>query len=374
MGLQCGRESHMEVYERNERRNTARENVQRGNVPRRDIPRGNAPRRAASNAGTYRRKEKRRILPVLLLAVNLLLLLLIWLQVKKMNNALDDALGRMAAAQRDAGSMTEYLQKGENITDEGASRSVDEVDYAEKCALYKVDPPVERTPEEVLERLKQLARENGTIEKIWSNSAAYPEKMLEALANNPEMADFVEQYPGKKGIVTGGLTEAEKKQEYPLFLQWDPRWGYGEYGDQSNIGLAGCGPTCLSMVLYYMTRDEALTPNTIAEYSMENGYYLSGTGTMWKLLEDVPALYGIDVEQPKAEERTMKQELDRGNLIICSMGKGDFTVTGHFVVIYGYDKDGFLVNDPNCVARSRKSWTFKELEKQIKHMWTFSAV
>ena len=176
-------------------------------------------------------------------------------------------------------------------------------------------------------------------------------------------------YEKNAGTVSGALTRQEAEQEYPLFLQWDPRWGYGDYGDGSNIGLAGCGPTCLSMALYYLTGNEELTPDKMAEYSMENGYYISGTGTAWALLQDVPDKYGIAVSQPKAEEKTMKAALDSGSVIICSMGPGDFTAAGHFIVIYGYDKTGFLVNDPNCVARSRQTWSFADLKGQIKNIW-----
>jgi len=124
------------------------------------------------------------------------------------------------------------------------------------------------------------------------------------------------------------------------------------------------------MVLYYLTGDESLTPDQIADYSMSNAYYVSGAGTAWALISDVPRLYGLDVEEPEDSEWEMKSALDRGRLIICSVGAGDFTVGGHFLVIYGYDEDGFFVNDPNCVARSRKSWSYERLEKQLKHVWT----
>ena len=249
-----------------------------------------------------------------------------------------------------------------------ASRAVGQ-DYINLCGLEEVDKPQTRTEKQVLERLKYLAADNDLIGEILQDSSRYPAKMLEALANNPEMADFVLGYPESDGQVLGGLTKDEMKQDFPLFLQWDPRWGYAGYGDDSNIGLAGCGPTCLSMALYYLTKDESLTPDNIAAYSMKNGYYISGTGTAWALMQDVPAKYGIGVSQPKAEEYTMKDALDRGRVIICSMGPGDFTAAGHFIVIYGYDADGFLVNDPNCVARSRKSWSFSELKGQIKNLW-----
>lgn len=247
-----------------------------------------------------------------------------------------------------------------------------EMDYVDFCGLDKVDKPVKREPGEVLAKLEELGAKNALIEKITQNTQLYPDNMLEALANNPEMADFVSGYPEAEKGAAGGLTEQEKKQEYPLFLQWDPRWGYASYGDDSNIGLAGCGPVSLSMALYYLTKDDTLTPDKIASYSMEHGYYMSGTGTAWALMKEVPPLYGVKVNQPGINEQIMKAELDKGNVIICAMRPGDFTAAGHFIVIYGYDKKGFKVNDPNCVARSRRSWSYEQIGNQIKNLWSFS--
>ena len=167
------------------------------------------------------------------------------------------------------------------------------------------------------------------------------------------------------------LTEEEKRQDFPLFLQWDPRWGYASYGIDSNIGLSGCGPTCMSMVLYYLTRDETLTPDRIADHAMENGYYVEGTGTAWALMQDMPGLYGVRVSEPEVSEYGFRNSLSKGRVLICAMGAGDFTAAGHFIVIYGYDQDGFMVNDSNCVARSKKRWTFDEIRGQIKMVWAY---
>ena len=219
--------------------------------------------------------------------------------------------------------------------------------------------------------MEELGKENPDIAAISRSSSQYPEAMLAALANNPEMAGFVSGYLSGNEYAERGLTELEKEQECPLLLQWDPRWGYEPYGGDSCIGLAGCGPTCLSMILYCLTRDETLTPDRIADYSMENGYYVNGTGTAWGLMEDFPEIYGIRATEPRMTERAIKAELDKGKVLICVMGQGDFTVSGHFIVIYGYDDSGFQVNDPNCVARSRKEWTFEELKDQIKKIWAY---
>lgn len=54
------------------------------------------------------------------------------------------------------------------------------------------------------------------------------------------------------------------------------------------------------------------------------------------------------------------------------MAPGDFTTTGHFILIRGYGKDGFYVNDPNHKSNSEKTWSFKELQKQIKCLWALA--
>lgn len=264
------------------------------------------------------------------------------------------------------GSNTQPENTGEgDMPDDGES-------YADKCGLENVESPEKRSSREVLARLRELGEDSELIADILERRSDYPDKLLEALANNPEMADFVSRWHGLTQAAAGGLTDREKKQDFPLFLQWDPRWGYVEYGDKSCIGLAGCGPTCLAMALYYLTGDESITPDQAGKYSMDNGYYISGVGTAWALMESMPLEYGVYVRQPKASEREMKAALDEGAVIILSMGPGYFTAAGHFIVVYGYDGDGFLVNDPNCVARSRRQWSYSELETQIKNMWVFS--
>lgn len=245
------------------------------------------------------------------------------------------------------------------------------VRHVSSAAMAQVEQPKRRTLAEALGRLEELGEMDPVIAWICANSELYPENMLTALANNPEMAYFVAGYADERKDSAGGLTAVEKEQEFPLFLQWDFRWGYEPYGRENNIGLAGCGPTCMSMVLYYLTGDETVTPDKIAAYSLQNGYFVEGTGTAWSLMEDIPPMYGIRVSEAGASESAMKAELDRGHIMICAMAPGDFTAEGHFIVIYGYDEDGFMVNDPNCVARSRRRWTHDELRGQMTKIWSY---
>lgn len=249
-----------------------------------------------------------------------------------------------------------------------------EADYVNSIGIVNVGRPIQRTWAETLSRLDSLGQVNPVIAGIRKESSRYPKRMLAALANNPEMADYVAGYLDGGFTAAGGLTDAEKRQDFPLFLQWDPRWGYHSYGADSYIGVSGCGPACLSMALYSLTGDETLTPDRIADYAVENSYYVEGTGTAWALMKDYPRFYGVRVTEPEISEKALRMELDQGNILICAMGKGDFTTAGHFIVIYGYDDMGFKINDPNCVARSRKRWGFQEIRGQIKGVWSMSGL
>ena len=245
----------------------------------------------------------------------------------------------------------------------------DSLSYAERCELDYVAPPVKRTREEAIEKIKELSELFPDLYHVYTNAEKYPSALLRAGAGNPEMTDFLYGYLTREPVVTGGFTDEERPEDYPLFLQWDIRWGYVPYGS-SNIGGSGCGPTCLSMAVFYLTGNRECTPDVVSAYSVENGHYMAGTGTAWSLLTAYPKEFGLKVKQPKLKEDILKAELDKGNILICSVRAGDFTSSGHFIVIYGYDENGFKVNDPLCVYRSRLSWTYEQIQDDIKNTWS----
>lgn len=235
---------------------------------------------------------------------------------------------------------------------------------------YEMEKPVQRTEEEVQKKLEEMAKKHREYKDILEHYEDYPETYLAALANNPEMLDYVKGYLDSHGVLDAKLTKSEKKEDYPLFIQWDKRWGYASYGT-SSIGISGCGPTCLTMVIYGLTENELATPDKVARYSEEQGYYIEGTGTSWELMTDGAAAFGVTGSELSLDESSMKQALDAGHPIICAMRAGDFTAAGHFIMIYGYDKKGFIINDPNSRTRSEKRWTYEELNGQIKNLWSY---
>ena len=176
---------------------------------------------------------------------------------------------------------------------------------------YDMEAPVQRTEKEVQERLEELAKKQKGFKEIVEHLEDYPEVYLAALANNPEMLDYVKGYPDNDGSVSSELTKSEKKADYPLFLQWDKRWGYASYGG-SSIGISGCGPTCLSMVVYGLTDNAMATPDKVARYSEEQGYYIEGTGTSWDLMTEGAASFGVTGEE--MYRRHQKKQREQANI------------------------------------------------------------
>lgn len=216
--------------------------------------------------------------------------------------------------------------------------------------------------------LESLANKNSKIKTIMENKDNYPKVLLEMLSRNLDMADYVLHYLDSKGQVFSNNIGEVSKNKYPLLLQYDTRWGYGMYGDDV-IAINGCGPTSLAMVIAGLTGRNDITPYDIATYSYQNGYY--DAGTSWLLFTKGVKHYGIVGTEIPLSKSKMINELEQGHPIICSMGKGDFTTTGHIITIIGVKDGKFIINDPNSKKRSNILWSYERIEKQIKNLWSF---
>ena len=222
---------------------------------------------------------------------------------------------------------------------------------------------------EPLEKLEELSQKDKRIKTIIENKGSYPEILLMMLSKNTDMTDYVYHYNKYKGNVFSDNLGKVKKGQYPLLLQYDKRWGYGNYGD-SVIAMSGCGPTSVAMVIAGLTGRNDITPYDIAKYAYENGYYENGTS--WDFFTKGVIKYGIIGKEIALSESVMVKELKKGHPIICSMRPGDFTTTGHLILITDYKNDKFKINDPNSKERSNKLWSYQTLKTQIKNLWSFT--
>ena len=280
-------------------------------------------------------------------------------------------LGRKTAESPEQEVLNYYHREGKDLAAVNDTFPIEPIVNVGSDKAWVADDRQLLSNMETEQKLALLAVEDKEIAAIYAERERYPEELLTALVNNPEMTAFVAGYLDAEKAVNGGLTESELSEELPLLLQWDSRWGYAPYGD-SCIGVAGCAPTCLSMVIFSLTRNEEATPDKIADYSMAYGHYVEGVGTSWTLLTEAAEIYGVSAREIGLDEAEIKAFLDNGGLIICSMRPGDFTTQGHFIVICGYDENGFFVKDPNSRERSDRQWTYEEIWYQIKNLWGYS--
>lgn len=258
---------------------------------------------------------------------------------------------------------------GTIVLGKGIEKSGVEKSGVEKNGLEKNNDKIIQTGVQKDLQAKGYGKEKNYDEFLEEN---YPEELKEMLEKNPQTYEFVKgysersKYQGKDIDITGDVMSGK----IPLFLQWDMRWGYDYYGNEM-IGLAGCGPTCMSMAYVYLTEDTNMNPRKMAEFANDKGYYTK-VGTSWDFFTDGARELGLQGAEIGLDEVKMKEVLDNGKLIICSMRPGDFTTTGHIILICGYDEKGFRVNDPNSEENSEKQWAFDRISYQIKCLWSIS--
>ena len=192
------------------------------------------------------------------------------------------------------------------------------------------------------------------------------------MSKNPETVDFVEDYETKKDEpVAKDIGSDYVEGQIPKLIQWDERWGYKKYGT-SIVAASGCGPTCLSMVFIKLTGNSAITPATVADYGNQLGALDDENNTLWSFMSEAAANWGIQCAEGMLTEEQVQAELAAGHPIICSVGPGDFTQIGHFIVLASYNNGQVEVRDPFNKERTEKTWNYKDIEGQFVEMWTYS--
>ena len=157
----------------------------------------------------------------------------------------------------------------------------------------------------------------------------------------------------------------------PHLYQTDPLWANKPYAG-SNIRVAGCGPTSLSMVYTYLTGKTDLDPVAMASFAEEHNFAPTGA-TEWRFMTDGAAAIGLRSTPVAPSRASIASALDAGMPIICCLTPGDFTTVGHFLVIKGMDSRGMVeIHDPNSPYNSAKRWPISQVLPQIEALWAFS--
>ena len=205
------------------------------------------------------------------------------------------------------------------------------------------------------------------------NLDIYTEDAVKTALGGAEKLDFALLMPFRPADESGlSAVISAPEGELPYLVQYDTRWAYHAYGS-SVMGITGCGPTCLSMAAIGLAGDADATPARVADYAEAAGHYVPGAGTAWTLFTTGAAAFGLEGEMVETDESVMKTALDEGKVLVASMLPGDFTTSGHFILIVDHGLFGFNVYDPNSLELSRKTWRFDDLAGQIAQLWTLAA-
>lgn len=230
--------------------------------------------------------------------------------------------------------------------------------------------PAPTEPAEQTEQVRETTPPTETVteaaEPTQPDLSGIPESLLELMEKNPETVEFVLNYPHRVEQIVdiSGLS----REDVPLFLQWDQRWGYTVYGTDV-LALTGCGPTCMAMAGYYLTGDAKFTPDQMAAFALEHDYYAWGNGTAWTFFSSGAKKLGLRAQELSLSESVMVSHLEKGHPIVINVRKGDFTEHGHYILAVGYEDGMFRINDPNSIVRSEKLWSYETLKPQIRNLW-----
>lgn len=165
------------------------------------------------------------------------------------------------------------------------------------------------------------------------------------------------------------------------YLQTDPKWGWKDYsaaGEKTTIRASGCGPTAMAMVLATWA-DAKVTPETECAWALAHGYKAPHQGTYYGYFPPAAKRYGLTCYQVNgsnlygndrsAYHAQAKDALDRGDLVIACMGKGNWTSSGHYVLLWDIHGDTIYINDPASTLARRTRGSYALFKQQVKYYW-----
>ena len=165
------------------------------------------------------------------------------------------------------------------------------------------------------------------------------------------------------------------------YLQTDPRWGsldYSAKGEKTTIRASGCGPTAMAMVLATWA-DPKVDPQTECAWALANGYKAPRQGTYYGYFVPAAARYGLKARQvnwvniygnsKSAYHEEARKAIEAGHLVIACMGKGNWTSSGHYVLVWDIRGETIYINDPASTKAHRVRGDYALFKKQVKYYW-----
>ena len=168
------------------------------------------------------------------------------------------------------------------------------------------------------------------------------------------------------------------------YMQTDARWKNTDYsapGEKTTIGRAGCGPTCAAMLIETMT-GKTFTPADACAWALKKGYKAPNHGTYYSYF--VPQFQAFNIKCERLNTVNLYgnsysaiharafELLKQGYYIIACMGKGNWTSSGHYIVVW-WEDGKVRINDPASKAENRINGDPETFRAQVKYYWLVDA-
>ena len=175
----------------------------------------------------------------------------------------------------------------------------------------------------------------------------------------------------------GGFGDVDMYNGAAYFSQNDGKWrgkSYNSGFDNSNMSLAGCGPTAMAMATNTANMRSSVNPMDMAKIAQMTGNR-DETGTNSNFINESAAMMGIPSEQViRPTSGDIDYQLSQGKPVVLlgnrsGSGNNPYTDAGHYVVAVGKDSNGrILVNDPRGKSYS-KSFDLNSLTNSTLSSW-----
>lgn len=163
------------------------------------------------------------------------------------------------------------------------------------------------------------------------------------------------------------------------YLQTDQRWSnisYSAKGESTTIGKSGCGPTAMAMVLATWA-DKSVTPKSECAWALAHGYKAPHQGTYYGYFAPAAKRFGLTCKmlngasiygKPNSPYHAQaKAAVDQGDLVIACMGRGLWTSSGHFVLVWKITGNTIYINDPASTRTARTQGNYSLFKQQVKY-------
>ncbi len=206
-----------------------------------------------------------------------------------------------------------------------------------------------------------------------------PYFLKDGTRSNPTAVNTLIKYKDYKGRSSStnldydyqNALKSTRKVKVPYLAQFDERWGFEHMHGKNTDYIANiaCGPTALTMVYSYFTGDTSLDVKDMTEVAIANGWS-TGYTSYATMFYYGPKTFGLSSYAATKTVSNVKNELDKGRLLVALVSPGDFTSSGHFIILSEYIGNEVKIYDPADYSFTNRNWSIQRVLNQTIVMYS----